>query len=417
MSRLITLIEDKKIRLNLSTNEMKDINHFKIFLGQQNVIVEYDGSVRIMHYVGFISKGNTRIQILPKIIDSSNQLTTDEISKSTGVLYKLLKESQFNRVLELKDPSQLNLENFDLLELFINLYAKKIIKLYTSKTNREYISIEENTAFVKGKIDFPKSIKQNGFRKDLHYVTYQSYEVDNILNNIIKTVAVQLLIFSKSSENRKLLKLALTYLDDAKELKLSYQLIESVKFTRLNKDFEPVFNMAKMFFRNQQPANIEGDESIFSFLVPVNALFEEYVNKLLKAIPNITTQYGKLNDFAFSETRNYLKIKPDYVLYRDDKIFLTADAKYKNPYTSLEGHLVINRNDIYQIFAYMKSYGTNKGLLLYPLFKQFDQQENEQLNIADFLTINKLKIIFVDLIDKSFDESKNLLSEELSRYI
>ena len=150
---------------------MKEINHFKSFLGQQNVIVEYDGSVRIMHYVGFISKGNTRIQILPKIIDSSNQLTTDEISKSTGVLYKLLKESQFNRVLELKDPSQLNLENFDLLELFINLYAKKIIKLYTSKTNREYISIEENTAFVKGKIDFPKSIKQNGFRKDLHYVT------------------------------------------------------------------------------------------------------------------------------------------------------------------------------------------------------------------------------------------------------
>ena len=194
MSRIITLIEDRKIRLNLSTQEMNDINHFKSFLGPQNVIVEFDGSVRIMHYVGFISKGKTRVQILPKIFESSQQVSTEEVVSSTKVLYKLLKESVFNRVLDLKDPSELNMNSFDFLELFIKLFAKKIIKLYSVKTNREYLSLEENTSFIKGKIDFPQSIKKNIARKDLHVVHYQSFEVDNLLNNIIKSVAIQLLI-------------------------------------------------------------------------------------------------------------------------------------------------------------------------------------------------------------------------------
>jgi len=171
--------------------------------------------------------------------------------------------------------------------------------------------------------------------------------------------------------------------------------------------------MAKMFFRNQQPANIEGDESIFSFLVPVNALFEEYVNKLLKTIPNITLEYGKLRAFAFSESRSYLKIKPDYVLYLDDRILLTADAKYKNPYTSEEGQLIINRNDIYQIFAYMKSYGTNRGVLFYPAFQKFDTQLSEQFIIEDSYEKHVVEIVFLDIVNKGFIELSQTVKNHL----
>lgn len=396
---------------------MNDINHFKSFLGPQNVIVEFDGSVRIMHYVGFISKGKTRVQILPKIFESSQQVSTEEVVSSTKVLYKLLKESVFNRVLDLKDPSELNMNSFDFLELFIKLFAKKIIKLYSVKTNREYLSLEENTSFIKGKIDFPQSIKKNIARKDLHVVHYQSFEVDNLLNNIIKSVAIQLLISTKNSENKKLLKLALTYLDDAREIKLSYQVIESVKFTRLNKEFEPVYNMAKMFFKNQQPTNFEGEETIFSFLVPLNELFEEYVFKLLQTIPNITCRHGEMKKFAYSVKKNHLVIKPDYVLYANNKAVFVADAKYKNPFLNEDNKLVINRNDIYQIFAYIRNYGVSTGMLFYPTIKTLRHFENEKILFDEYDATKNLKVIFIDIINKDFDEIRSKIFHEIVQEI
>lgn len=413
LSKIITLIEDRKIRLNLSTQEMNDINYFKSFLGPQNVIIEYDGSVRIMHYVGFISKGKTRVQILPKIFESSQPLSNEEVLNSTKVLYKLLKESMFNRVLELKDPSDLNMDSFDFLELFIKLFAIKIIKLYSIKTNREYLTLEENTSFIKGKINFSQSIKKNIARKDLHVVHYQSFEVDNLLNNIIKSVAIQLLLSTKNPENKKLLKLALTYLDDASEIKLTYQTIESVKFTRLNKEFEPVYNMAKMFFKNQQPSSFEGEETIFSFLVPLNELFEEYMFKLLQTMPNFTCKHGEMKQFAYSDKKNHLNIKPDYVLYENSKAIFVADAKYKNPFDYDGKDIKVNRNDIYQIFTYMKLYGVRTGILIYPAFKNIGEAENENITLEDSISRNTLKVILIDIVNKDFDELSVCLSREL----
>lgn len=46
------------------------------------------------------------------------------------------------------------------------------------------------------------------------------------------------------------------FLDDAKQIELSLPLIQSVKFNRLNMEFESVFNMAKMFYLNLQPENL-----------------------------------------------------------------------------------------------------------------------------------------------------------------
>lgn len=83
--------------------------------------------------------------------------------------------------------------------------------------NREYLEIEENSAFVKGKISFQKTMKHNLLRKDLHYVNYRSFEHDNVINNVVKTVAIRLMEYTRDAENKKNLKKALMFLDDAKQ--------------------------------------------------------------------------------------------------------------------------------------------------------------------------------------------------------
>lgn len=410
---VITLFEDRKQKVNLSQSQINDILYFKSILGSQCVTIDYDGSLQIMHYVGFISRGNTRLQILPKIYEKTGIRGEDEIKKSTQVLYNLLRVSGYNKVLHLPDSLKSDLGKIDILELFIGIFADRVFKTYSTKMNREYLEIEENSSFIKGKISFQKTMKYNWLRKDLHFVNYQSFEHDNTINNVVKTVLIQLIDYTRDSGNRKNLKKALMFLDDARQVKLTLPLIQSVRFTRLNAEFESVFNMAKMFYLNLQPENYSGDESVFSFLIPVNDLFEHYLYKLFNKMDGYSVIHEDTRNFARTDDgKNVLRIKPDILVYKDKDIVLIADAKYKNPCFENGMYTNISRDDIYQVFAYSKVYGIKRVALIYPLFGNTSSPK-KQILLKNENDVVELCIVCVDLKNCNMDDVKKKLEEEL----
>lgn len=412
-SGVVTLFEDRKTKVNLSHSQIADILFFKNLLGSQCISLDYDGSLQIMRYVGFISRGNTRVQILPKIYENAGISGSDEIKESTKVLYNLLRVSNYNKVLHLPDSMKSGLEEFDLLEIFIGIFADRVFRTYSTKMNREYLEIEENSAFVKGKISFPKTMKHNLLRKDLHYVNYQSFEHDNVINNVVKTVAIRLMEYTCDAENKKNLKKALMFLDDAKQIELSLPLIQSVKFTRLNMEFESVFNMAKMFYLNLQPENFAGEESVFSFLIPVNDLYEHYLFKLFSEIDGYQAKHEDVRSFARTEDgRNVLRVKPDILVFKNIEIALVADAKYKNPRFDKGQYTNISRDDIYQVFAYAKVYGVRKIALIYPLFDDSPSPKSRVI-LKDSSGEVELNILCVDIKNNNFEEVKAQLEAEL----
>lgn len=328
-----------------------------------------------MHYVGFIAKGDLRLQILPKIYENTVMDIESKVRESMKVLMNLLRVSEFNKVLHLPEHQEMGIYDDDLLEIFISIFAKQIIKLYSMKMHREYVDIEENSSFIKGKINFVENTKVNLLRRDKHMIRYQSFEQDNLINNVIKSVALRLLTQTNSSENKKQLKSALVFLDDATQIQISKTLIESAKFTRLNIDFKPVYDMAKMFYFNLQPGNSQGEAAAFTFLTPVNELFEYYVYKLLDGLEGYEAKYQNKKSFAKTmENFNVLTIRPDIVLYKDKEVKLVVDAKYKNPLYEKGTYNNISQGDIYQVFAYAKAYGIRKVALIYPVF---DEKETE----------------------------------------
>ena len=399
-TEVITLFEDKKTKINLSKNQIDDLLYLKKLIGQQNLIIEYDNSIQIRHYVGFFSKGNTRIQILPKIYENVEN-KEEEISGSTKVLFNMLRLSEYNKVLNLPNRIETNLSDMDILELFIGIYADQIINTYSRNMNREYIDFEENSSFVKGKISFADTIKKNVYRKDLHYIQYQSFEHDNLINNVIKSVAVFLINKTNVSDNKKKLKKALVFLDDAREISLSQSIIDSVKFTRLNEGFKTVFTMAKMFFVNSQPDHFIGEEPVFSFLIPVYDLFEHYVANLLKLDKSFNIIHGTKRNFVVTTSKKtFASIKPDILVYQNNEVAYVLDTKYKNPKYVNGAFTKISSSDLYQIFSYSRIYGVNKIALIYPQFDDLDT-ESCTLNALDYKENVKLSILSVDL--KEFD--------------
>ena len=209
--KVITVFEDRKQKVTLSQTQINDILTFRSIIGNQYIRLDYDGILQIMHYVGFIAKGKTRLQILPKIYDDIDLDSEKEIRESMGVLFNLLKVSEFNKVLHLPNAQNNSLMEAELLEIFISIFADHVFHTYSKRMNREYIEIEGNSQFVKGRIDFVKTIKNNFLRKDLHYISYQSFEHDNLINNAVKTVVVKLLECTQSADNKKNLKRALMF--------------------------------------------------------------------------------------------------------------------------------------------------------------------------------------------------------------
>jgi 5-methylcytosine-specific restriction enzyme subunit McrC len=342
-------------------------------LGQNRLSLSCDGYLHVRHYVGFISKGKTRLQILPKIYENIGLDEEEEQRESMRAMLNLLRVSNFNRVLELSDQSSFA-EQADIMEVFISIFADKVFYTYSRQMNREYISISENSGYVKGRIDFAANLRENPIRQDRHVITFQNFEHDNLINNIIKTVCIKLIRLTRDAQNKKKLKKALVLLDDAREIVLSKDLFAVARFTRLNMPFKPVFEMAKMFFYNLMAQSYQGDDTICSFLIPLNELFEFYLYKLFDVFGDGTTaSYQNTHSFAQGVNNDFrMTIHPDIILHKGKKPVLIVDAKYKNPRYKNGIYTNINSGDIYQVLAYAKVYGVDSVALIYPQFESYD---------------------------------------------
>ena len=411
---LITVFEDRKQRLEFTSTQMDDILSFQSIMGKDNISLGYDGTFQVMHYVGFISKGKTRLQILPKIFENNILDTEQEKREAVRVLINLLRISEFNKILELPEQAS-SATHSDIMELFISIFATKVLYVYSRQMNREYIDIIENSPFIKGKIEFAENIRLNPVRRERHVIKYQNYEHDNLINNVIKTVCFKLLMVTRNADNKKQLRKALAFLDDAQEIALSKELIGTAKFSRLNMQFKAVYEMAKMFFLSLVPESFCGEDTIFSFLVPLNELFEYYLFKIMDGIGGgFYARYQNSRAFAFDQAEKImLNIRPDILLYDGNLLRYIVDAKYKNPHYENGRYTNISQSDIYQVFAYAKVYGVNTVSLIYP---KFDEQQPPTVNIMlkDHNAEMVLTIACIDINSNNIEENRKFIKAALN---
>jgi 5-methylcytosine-specific restriction enzyme subunit McrC len=325
------------------------------------------------------------------------------------VMLNLLRVSDFNNVLRLSNQTSFA-EQSDIMEVLISIFTDKVIELYSRKMNREYITKTENSAFIKGRIDFQANIRENPFRKDLHVVSYQNFEHDNIINNVIKTVCLRLLKLTNSSDNKKQLKKALVFLDDAQEIALYYELFTMTRFSRLNMIFKPVFDLAKMFFYNMSPSSYQGDDTVSSFLIPLNDLFEFYIYKLFDSFDeDMYATYQNSSTFARGFGNDFrMNIRPDIILSQDNEPILIADAKYKNPGFQNGLYKNISSDDIYQVYSYANVLEINTVALIYPAFESYNTPVMT-VELGDNDNIVNMIILCIDIKDSNIESKKKKL--------
>jgi 5-methylcytosine-specific restriction enzyme subunit McrC len=407
-NKTITIFEDYPSDLLNYEEHLENLKPLKNIIGSNNYSLQADGTIQIKHYVGFYQRGNTRLQILPKIYSKSNDGLTNlrEIESSLDFIYRMLYYSGY---LQHKDlpPQEQSTTGTDLLEIFIQIFIEEFIHIFKHTIFRNYQQFENNQSFIKGKIMFSETVRRNPILHHLHIVRFDEYTINNPLNQIFKATIFQLLQYTKSSTNKKCLVMGLNYLQEVDLIYLHKNLFARIKFDRLNAEFEPLFKLANLFFHNQQPGLSEGKDITFSFLVPLNLLFETYVAKILDKYNELEAKFNYHSPQYFLGTEGSKKVfqlEPDFTIMYKEKCLCILDTKYKYPYNA-SGEISIATSDLYQMTTYAYRYDCRNVILIYPLFIG---QRNKDVVISEYILHGgmgdiALKVMQIDIVEKDIN--------------
>lgn len=401
---IITIFEDYPCRVPDYEAHLQNLYAFRDIVGVNNFSLQTDGTLQIMHYVGFFQKGDTSIQVLPKVYARVGLeiYTESEIHSSLDFICRLLYWSGYLKHKHLLPQSQ-GSSKTDLLEIFIHIFITEFENLFRQKIYRTYEQQEANQQFVKGKILFSETARRNPILKHLHYVRFDEFTFNNHLNRIFKSLIHHLLKKTNNRDNKKKLVSGLSLLPDVDLINLEPSVFKKIKFDRLNAEFEPLFNLAKLFYYNNQPGFTEGKDNTFSFLLKLNDLFENFIGKVLIGLSDSENEiryhepeirFGKYNG------NKVFPLKPDFTISRNTKVVTVLDTKYKYPFDN-KGNVAISTGDLYQLSTYAMAYDCHELFLIYPKFLGSPISENRlaHYELQTAFGIVNLQVLQVDIME------------------
>jgi 5-methylcytosine-specific restriction enzyme subunit McrC len=193
---------------------------------------------------------------------------------------------------------------------------------------------------------------------------YAALQYDNGFNRLVKYVATQLLPLA-SRKSIQPLESVLFLLQEVSEQEFFLSDMDTIHVNRLYEDHQEILQMCRFFLASEAlcPPGQEG--MYFSFLVPMERVFEYFVAGFLRHhFPQIQAKVQSRSYLATWQGSPVFQIRNDIWIPATNIIL---DTKYQLLNHDLE-HLRkdINQADLYQMLAYAVRRNSTQVHLLYP---------------------------------------------------
>ncbi|WP_455757565.1 McrC family protein [Sulfurimonas sp.] len=330
------------------------ISHIKDTSSLHQYFKEDWGKLKAKQYCGIINYNGKDFYFLPKIANHDNETNLNIFT------YMLMYAYDIN--VQNEDISNSKNEKSDnILEVFIQLFAKNLFKQLQRGIYKEYITEQDNLTTLKGKYLINENLKYN-FTKNKIYCEYDEFSEDNELNRFFLYAIKTLMRYAK---NKKLLKHCELALDEVEYKQFNIDNI-NMHFNRLNIRYKDSFEFALLLLKKSIPM-FEKDKKSFAFLFDMNELFEKFIGNIYKNI-DITT------NLQYSKYFGNLLLKPDIKLQNQ-----IIDTKYK----IVKNRDDLKTNDKYQMFVYGTNFEIKNTMLLYPKHNNTEVDEDLDLGKND----------------------------------
>ncbi len=393
--------------------------------------------IKVKNYVGVIeTKDKVTIEILPKTFIGKNGEEAN-IEESRNLLLTMLKTLKNSPFINLNIAHLKEQKNFPILEVFIASYLDELINLTSKELRGDYIQVEDNCKFLKGKLLLKENIKLNSFNKTNFYCQFDEFNTNIPPNKLIKSTLLKLNKITTSNKNKKKILKSIQHFDSVTNC---VDIESDIAYCRTREkalvNYGNLINWSEIFLKNKSFTNFSGNSINQAILFPMEKLFESYIAHLLKKYCNgytIRTQDirfflvgQKRNEEDLDYTLNKFLLKPDVVI---NEYKLIMDTKWKI-LNSESRKYDIKEADIYQMHAYGSRYSTVLGkprlALIYPKNPNFQEKllqfrygEDLFLDIIPFNFGNKSAENEINSIVNIFLNSKTYMienSDEL-RYV
>jgi 5-methylcytosine-specific restriction enzyme subunit McrC len=345
------------------------------------------GEIKAKQYCGIINHNGEDFYILPKIANNNNKQNLNIFT------YMLIYAYDIN----VKNEDFANAQNHqsnNILEAFIQIFAKNLFKELQKGIYKNYINKEENLRVLKGKYLINENIKYN-FNNSKIYCSYDEFSEDNTLNQFFLYAIKTLLQYTK---NKKLLKMCELVFNEISFKQFDINSL-NITFDRLNSRFQNSFEFALLLLKKSIPMFDDGKKS-FAFLFDMNLLFEKFVGNIYKdnnpdvIIPKGNKKFGDLS------------LRPDIINSNE-----IIDCKYKK----LQENESSSRDDKYQMFVYANNYeNITTTMLLYP--KHIDNIFRDlTLGYNDKKVFLKMRSLNLNCDDISYNEYIKIMQDRVSK--
>ena len=381
---------------SIDKKDFDDIENFILKNSDENAPFLRIGSgsdgkfIQARNYVGVLqTKSGLTIEILPKIADK-----TKSDNRSRAVFIKMLKTLK-NFPFKSSNLANLKTQNLPLLEIFISMFLCELEALVKRGIKSDYVALEENLNFLKGKLNINEQIKRNSIHKERFCVGYSEFLSDIKINRIIKTTLKFLYKKSNSSKNQQKIRELLFIFDEVSECEDYKNFFAKLVINRQVKHYEQTLLWCKIFLLGNSFTPHKGDDLAFALLFDMNALFESYVgNFIKKSFPSTILQHSEKH---LVEDPKSFKLRPDIFL----KGKFIADTKWK----IISSRDDISQADLYQLYAYGKKHPCDGKLhLIYPKIDDI-RQKTMKFRYDDEMW---LEILYFDL--EKDENNANLLT-------
>jgi 5-methylcytosine-specific restriction enzyme subunit McrC len=337
--------------------DFNDRNDNKYFTGIR------DG-VKFTSYVGVIQIGDLTIEVLPK-----SDREPGDLERWHGVLLDMLRicgKVNVNAISE----SNLRRRHHSVLESYFELYLDELEQLLRQGLVKKYRRKAGNATSLKGQILFSQHLQRNLIHQERFFTQYQVYDPVNPINQILLEGLHAVADFTRSPTlNQRTVQLIEAFPFSARKG------IEAHHFDRLSDHrgvsrYQRALSIARMLLLHYSPSIQSGKDQMLALLFDMNALWEEYIYRMLvrAATPEFEVHPQQSKRFWESHT-----VRPDLIVTRrngDSSTTFVIDTKWKvldmrHPRPSDE--------DLKQMFVYNEYWSAGHSMLLYPT--TYERQE------------------------------------------
>ena len=415
----------------------REKNNF--YLDEESNRIEVQQFLQFLHktnelksnkYVGVIHFQGETINLFPKIFFNPGKEYSD--SDVHAIQNHILWWLSYCRKIKFpKYQTSLGCLKNNFFEILIYLFSKYTRELLTYSLYQQYEESDQELRFIRGRLNSGKYINENIVKGNWHKLncTYDSFNIDNKFNRIIKYVTTLLFNETQNSESKKYLREILFILDEVTDEKAKAEDCTDVIFNQAFSKFETVRDYCFLFLRSCISVEYRNNLRLFAFILPMEYVFEDFIFGFIdKEIKETSANPQTLKYLDLGEK---FSLKPDLYIKAGLRNII-ADTKYKIIYTDdSDPKNGISQSDLYQMIAYAVRFNIDEIKLFYPDTIRDHYAKESQIIIRDELAKGididiksfQLPIINHELfssvseeeqeLTKMFDQTRNNLKERL----